>query len=50
MRKHHGYIAAVAAELMELGIMAGLAAMGKSRSTLKARLGGPIMKLPPVRA
>lgn len=50
MRKHHGFLAAAAAELTELGIMAGLAAIGRSRATLKARLAGPILKQPPVRA
>lgn len=50
MRKHHGYIAAAAAELTELAIMLALAAVGKSRATLKARLAGPILKQPPVRS
>lgn len=50
MRKHHGLVKAVLAEVMELAAMFGVAAIGKSRATLRARLAGPILKTPPVRA
>ncbi len=50
MRKHHGVVAAVVAEITELMVMFAVVLLGKPRTTLRARLAGPILKQPPVRA